>query len=117
MDVIRWGGENNALICEYKAGGTVKAIYPYVGPTTAWFNVILTWSKAADQLKVYINGVQSGTTQIGLGTWAGNLDNWTTVIGAVDASPGGGVWSGFIAHVALWNTVLTPTQIATIATI
>lgn len=79
--------------------------------TTNWFLLAMTWDKSTNELKVFLDGVQQGTTQTGLGTWSGNLSSTSNVIGAGSTTPSL-IWSGNIAHVALWNTALTPTEIA-----
>jgi beta-glucanase (GH16 family) len=114
--VLRYGGNNNQLIIEYHAGGTTEGIYPDLGGTLNWFNIIVTWDKVADEVKVYVNGTQSGLTQTGLGTWTGNLDNWTCCIGSSTYTPND-VWSGSLAHVAIWDVALTQTQINTISSV
>jgi beta-glucanase (GH16 family) len=116
VSVLRWGGANNQLIVEYKAGGTTKAVYPTVGPTTGWFNLIITWSKSGDALKFYLNGTQNGGTQTGLGTWAGNLDNWSTCIGSSSYDPYD-VWNGWMAHLAVWDKPLSQAEVTTIASV
>lgn len=92
-------GSNNITISSTAAGGI-----------TDWIQVVLTWSKAADQVKAYINGAQVGTTQTGLGTWVGNMGTTTTVIGAQATT--GNYWSGLINDVRLYNSALSATDIA-----
>ncbi len=102
---------NNTLQFYYSAGGTVKTVNTTVlGGTTAWSHVILTWSKSADQMKVFINGQQIGTTQTGLGTWAGSLDTTHNTIGATNTA-GSNPWSGSIDEVKLYNFALTQDQV------
>jgi hypothetical protein len=42
-------------------------------PLNTWTHAAMTWDTAADEFKAYINGSQVGTTQTGLGTWAGTV--------------------------------------------
>lgn len=102
----------NDLRWTYIAGSTSKEV-ALVTTTTAWFHSAITWDKAADAVKVYFNGAQTGSTQTGLGTWAGSLANNTTVIGAASTSPSG-VWSGRLAHVGLWSVALSAQEVASL---
>jgi hypothetical protein len=114
--ILRYGGANNQLIVEYHAGGTTNAAYPDLGGTLNWFNIIVTWDKAANQVKVYVNGTQSGATLTGLGTWAGALDNWTSCLGSSSYNPDD-VWAGWLAHAQLYDYALSQAQINTIASV
>ena len=102
---------NNWLDIRYNAAGTLKQFLPSIGAATGtnWFCVGLTWSKSADQAKVYIAGAQSGATQTGLGTWVGALASTTANIGA-QTSAAAASWSGSIGRVALWNIALTAAE-------
>jgi len=87
--------------------------------TTSWFHIALTWSEAAGadgQLKAYYNGSQTGATQTALGTFANSPFTTTTVVGAATTVPAA-VWSGWLAHAAVWTTPLTATQILALATV
>lgn len=104
---------NNAVQVNYVAGGTFKIAGATNFSPTTWFCFAATWSKTADQLVVYINGAQVGATQTSLGTFAGSLGASVTNIGCTSA--GTAVWSGNIAHVAVFNYPLSAAQIATLA--
>jgi hypothetical protein len=99
----------------YIAGGDVTSV-DFSTSSYDWTNVILTWSKSANALIGYINGVKQGATITGLGTWAGSLDAAQTVIGAYNTTPTN-LWSGNIAHVALGNTVLSQTDVTRLGTL
>lgn len=102
---------NNQLSFDYRAGGTIKGILlSSVSPATFFF-VALTFSKSGDFLKAYYNGVKTGSTQTGVGTWSGALAATLCTIGSQSTVPAQ-VTSGSIAHVALWNLPLTAGQIA-----
>lgn len=102
---------NNTMRGLYVAGGTAKAVSIGSQTSTGWLHLAMTWSKAADQLKVYLNGAQQGTTQTGLGAFAGSIASTSTVIGSFDTTPSL-VWSGYIAHVALLNRPATAAEVA-----
>ena len=107
---------NNQLSWTYQAGGTSSTRSKAGVSSTAWLHVALTWSKSGDAVKAYFNGVQEGATLTGLGVWLGLLASSTTLIGATSQTPGG-VWSGTLAHVAVWANVLSAAQIATLAVV
>jgi lysophospholipase L1-like esterase len=99
----------------YTAGGTGKSVSLAPVIMAGWIVIGLTVDKAADQMKVYRNGVQYGSTVTGLGVWAGTLASTTTVIGASDTASLN-PWAGHLAHVAVWaDTVLAASEMAAIA--
>jgi len=60
------------LLFERVAGGTTTAVsLTHPSPDTKWHNYECTWSTTADEFKAYLDGSQQGTTQNGLGAWAG----------------------------------------------
>ncbi len=108
---------NNNLIITYVAGGTATTVSNSgFAADTNWIHMAVTWSKAADQLKLYKNGAQLGTTQTGLGVFVGALNATAVFLGAASNTPTN-VWNGFEAHAAVWNTPLSAAQIATLAVV
>lgn len=102
----------NTLNVEYQANGTSKSVsYTYSG--TGWTHVAITASLANDAVKMYVNGVQVGTTQTGLGTFA-TTQAGTIVIGA-NTSAGPNAWDGDIADVVIGSRAYTDAEIATLA--
>ena len=96
---------NNTLGWEYKAGGTSKIVTLGSLSDTEYMQLLITWSVAADEVRAYRNGVQVGTTQTGLGTWAGSLSATLCALGAANTTPEN-VWNGLLAHAALWTAPL-----------
>ncbi len=81
-----------------------------------YFHVAITIDEVADEAILYVDGLQEGAIVNGLGAYAGALGVTFTVIGAenqIPASP----WSGFIAHLPVWDRILTPAEIATLAVV
>lgn len=74
--------------------------------SSSYFCAGLTWDTDTDALKAYINGVQVGTTQTGLGAFVGTPTATTTAIGAIGTS-GASSWSGALAHVAIFDRALS----------
>ena len=103
---------NNTLTYDYIAGGTTKTVSSTAGGgNTSWFFLALTWSVAANAMMAYYNGAQVGTTQTGLGTWAGSLLSTATVLGSQNTGPAQ-VWSGSLAHAILLNRAATAAEVA-----
>ena len=107
---------NNEVDWLYVAGGTTKQAGITTFSPTGWFHLALTWSKTGDAVKFYVNGAQNGSTATGLGTWAGNLAPTTTLLGAISQAPAN-VWSGQLAHAAVWNRSLSATEVASLAVV
>lgn len=106
---------NNNLLWLYAAGGTGKLVTLATAAPLTWQHMAITWSAAADQMKAYINGAQTGATQTGLGIFAGSLSTSLTFIGANTSIAN--FWKGGLAHVAAWTTPLSAAQILSIATV
>lgn len=105
----------NRLAVYYAAGGIFKGVVDTsLAGSTAMFMLAMTWDKTADEMKMFLNGSQVGTTQTSLGTWVGNLASTTATIGASITTPSN-IWSGLIAYPALFRVALTPAQILEIA--
>jgi len=115
--IIRKTATNDNLQGLMIAGGTNDNVNSTaLAGTTDWFSWALTSSLAADELKFYLNGDQVGATQTGLGTFVGNLLSTGTVFGASNTTPLV-VWSGNLAHNAVWNTPITANQIKNLSII
>jgi len=107
---IRKSTTSNQLSFATAANSTFKSVN-YTFSSTDWFQVVLTWSKTADQVKAYVNGAQVGSTQTGMGTWIGNLQDIEAAIGS-DRSSGTNPWKGMINDVRLYNRALDANEIA-----
>lgn len=106
---------NNQLSLRTKADGTAKNLDKTSYNPTDWVHLALTWSLSADAMKWYLDGVQTGATLTGLGTWSGDLTAGGTFIGASSAAPGS-PYNGWLAHPALFTTPLTQAQITLLST-
>jgi hypothetical protein len=103
----------NTLTFERVAAAGSKSV-AHISSDTAWMHVALTWSDAGDALKAYVNGVQIGSTQTSLNTFAGSIGSANSVVGAFSVTPAS-VWNGWLAHSAIWNTPLSDASIAALA--
>ena len=102
---------NNRMRGYYVAGG-VAAFADWFGDgRTDWFTATITWNKPLDELKFYIDGIQSGATINGLGVWAGPLDANYQIIGAGSLAPLE-VWQGNINPCLTYSSVLSQPEIA-----
>lgn len=99
----------------YAAGGTNKTIASglLTASLTHW---AMTWSASGDQMKAYVNGAQFGSTQTGLGVFAGSISATQTTIMAGSTGPIE-LTNGIAAHAAVWDTPLSAAQILTLATV
>ena len=116
--VVGRSNVNNTYLYEGQAGGGGAAPPIVITPTT-WFCTHITWSDGAnaDELKVFYGGIQQGATSAALNNWNGlGLDAVRTLIGANTTGPVQ-VWHGWLAHAAVWDTVLMPAQILDLATV
>lgn len=108
--VILLKTSTNNLQWFYTAGGTAKSVtLSGAAFLDRFYHFALTWDKAADQMKAYIDGIQTGATQTGLGTWAGTPT--LNILGASSTVPAG-PWKGKLAHAAVWSVAHTPAEIA-----
>jgi hypothetical protein len=73
-----------------------------------------TWSYLADEFKFFVDGAQSGSTQTGLGQWAGDILTTKANVGA-NSSTGDLCWLGTLSQFILSNAVATPAEVATIS--
>jgi hypothetical protein len=105
---------NSQLRYRYAAGGVLESISRDGVTALGWFHMAITWSAAADEVKAYYNGAQTGATQAGLGAWAGGVD--VSRIGAQDAIPTN-PWQGWLAHCIVFDRVLPQSIIADLATV
>ena len=112
---IRKSSTNNTIQWLYQAGGISKTRNKASLSTLSWMNLVLTWDHDTDKVQAYYNGVAEGVVLTGLGDWgAGALSINQTVIGAFDRVGSLG-HKGWLAHVAIWNRPLIPTEVASIA--
>ena len=96
----------SSLRVSYSAGGTQKQFtLTEVSALNTWYHVVATWSKSADQVKVYVNGVQSGSTQTGLGTISGS-----TITNYIGNDPWGNYWQGNLDDVRVYNRALSASE-------
>ncbi len=106
---------NNRLVTYRRAGGGWENQSSLGMTTIDWFHTAITWDTVADEVIYYRNGAWLETDG-GLIAWAGAPAANSTVIGA-RVIPIGSPWHGYLAHTAVWDTPLTPTQIADLAVV
>ena len=83
---------------------------------TDWINIAFTWSKTADDCFAYKDGVKQGATIDYGEDLVGNLAEVSTNIGTNTQTPHN-PWHGWLAHFVVWDSALTPTQIADLAVV
>ena len=105
---------NNRKELVYEAGNVTETGVETGLAIIDWMQLFLTWSATTDEVKQYRDGSQVGITLTVLGAWAGQLVNTNTIIGSFDTGPTN-PWYGWLAHCAVWDTILTQPQIADLA--
>lgn len=115
---ISKNSSNNELIFLYRANSTNKLVLHSTFSPTDFFSVALTWDRTgANQMKAYVNGVQTGATQTALPTWAGALSNSWSGIGSLDSAAPSSPAPFYLAHAAAWNKVLSAAEILNIGAV
>ena len=107
---------NNQNSCLYEANNTQEKRTKEGLSDTGWVHYAITWSKTAEEVRVYYGGVQEGVTMTTLGVWAGALHSLSVIIGDGTTTLDNH-WYGWLAHCAVWDSVLTPAQIADLAAV
>jgi hypothetical protein len=97
-------------IFRYEAGGTASQITPALDdiPKDQWTQIAFSWDKSADEVKAYINGIQTGSTVTGLGIWAGSVSQ-----GDLGSSQGGtaAFFKGLVDEVRIYDHALSSDKI------
>lgn len=88
---------NNSIKWVYEAGNTTETLSKGSMTTTGWFHTAVTWTKAGERVKYYLDGASAGNDDVNLGTWAGTLSTTETCIGSNDTAPNF-LWHGYLAH-------------------
>lgn len=112
--MIRKESTAGNFVFYYIAGGTVVVINTTVAESnsgvfsTLWIDVAFTWSKTANQMIFYLNGIRVGSIQTGLGTWVGTP---TSIYISADSSVPAHTWNGWLSNVAIGNRALSANDI------
>lgn len=110
---------NNQFVGLLQAGGTSKSVFHTTSGPTGWVLFGIAWHKANDTFKVYFlessSDGQVGTTQTGLGAWAGSgLDSDITIIGSNSASSPTQTIPANLAYAGLYSAELSLATIQSI---
>jgi hypothetical protein len=105
---------NNRFALRYVSGGVAKQVNADPISTLNVFHAAVTWSASADQFIAYIDGVQIGSVQTGLGAWVGVPG--TMIIGAASVVPSN-VHEGIIGHPFLMDRAVTPREMASLGSL
>lgn len=112
------GSEYQALLLTRNSGANIFSTY-FTVATTRQFNSTIpldTWvhlaiTRSSGTVTGYVNGVAEATTH----TITESVPSAVMSVGSSRASPGGDYFDGLIAGVAVWNSALTPAQLAQLA--
>ncbi len=102
---------DNQLSGIYRANGVSESV-SFTQTPTDFFLVTITWSKSDDEVRVYFNGKQQGSTQTGLDTWVGSLSTNMCLLGSNSMPSATYVWNGLIDQVRIYDYARTPAQIS-----
>jgi len=116
---LHWKADDSAFAMRYYANGVQK----FVDIPSALIDeddgkqhfVALTWDKATDEVKVFYDGAQYGSTQTGLGVFSGSIG--TNVGIGMNKLDGIGNLAGMIDDVRVYNYALSDEEIADLADI
>jgi hypothetical protein len=108
---------NNNVQFAYRSGGTAQLSRTVaIGPTVGWFHVAITWSRAVNEVRSYLDGVEAAAVLTITDDFVGSLATNNTTLAATSNVPAS-VWNGYLAHAAVWDTPLTASQILNLATL
>jgi hypothetical protein len=108
---LRKNTTTNQVRCG-RASATHRAIdYTTSGPTD-WFHLAMRSSLSGDAIRLYFNGLEVGTPGTGLTAISGSIAK--AHFAMTDAAY---LWSGYLAHIALFNRALSTAEIAYAATV
>jgi hypothetical protein len=110
---------NSEIDCLYVAGGTSLGAAKTAFSPIDWFHLGLTWNKSANagvgEMIFYVNGIAITPISTGLGVFAGSLSATQTIIGSLSTAAAQ-VWSGLLAHAAVFNRTLSAAEMLSAAT-
>lgn len=114
---VKKDSDDNEFHFHYVSGGGAVWVDHSPFSPMIWFHWAMTWSRTADEMKAYIDGTQVGSTQTGLSSWTEALASYGVVIGADDSITPSFEWRTWLAHIAIFDSALSRTAIADLATI
>ena len=107
---------NNRFYWSWNGTVATKAVANNAASSTDWVCVASTWDATSNEYKAFWNGVQEGATQNGAGAMTG-ISNPRIAYGSLTNNAANWPWHGWLAHCAIWDRVLTPAEIADLATV
>jgi hypothetical protein len=108
--------DNNKFGGAWLAGGSARYLYSATyGGRLGWMCTVVRWTGAGAGAQLMVDGVQS-VTGAKPGTWSGTLASTKMCIGGFDTGPTS-IWSGQLAHCAIWSEYLTNTEVQHLAQI
>jgi hypothetical protein len=104
---------DNRINGSYEAGDVSEDTKWNIGPSVDWVPYGMSWSASGDIVRFYGNGVEQDTSST-LGTWVQNFHQNKCCIGAATKTPTS-VWYGWVAKVAVWDSVKPPAHFVKLA--
>jgi hypothetical protein len=103
---------DNQFMIARKAAGTWETVaVSMTDPNCLWYCPAITWDASAQETRAYMNGVQTGNT-LTAKNFVGSLT--LGLIGAASKVPVN-VWHGYVAHLAIWDRVLSAIELLALA--
>ena len=109
-------GDGPNLMVRRVGSGTSSQIITGAQSGVGWRCLQVTISETADEMKLFINGVQEGATATGLGAWVGPPASTVSTLGARNQI-GTQEWAGGLALEGVWNAALSDSKIASLGSI
>lgn len=114
--IIQQSSANTITAFRFGGGTNKNVAMTFASQPTTWQHLAITYSVNSNEMKVYLNGVQQGTTQTGIGTFTGNLLTTDCCIGITDTSAlTNPLIDRMMGHVAIFNSALDAATIADLA--
>jgi len=111
VQVFKTGSANQFFFRRTEAG-TSRTI-TVSDSSSAWTHFLFTWDVSGNAITAYVNGITSGTPSTAASISA-TLSSSRSVLGAATTSAGL-PWKGALAQAALWDTVLSGSEITALA--
>lgn len=103
----------NITVLRTRAGvSNASAIFTGTFTFNIWYHVVATISPSGGEIAIWSNGVKGGTTGVNPGL---SMPISEILIGARRVSTPGNFFTGSVAELSLWNTVLTSSEIESLA--
>ena len=111
-----WRSSDNVLVGDFE-DSAIGLNHPIAGTTVlalnTWYHVCYVFDNVNSLGKLYVNGVQEGSsTSIAFSPEPNSIQHFGIGTAMTSAGTAAGFWAGHITEVAMWSSVLTDAEIA-----